>query len=61
MPQFLARLIAHARTNKPGQAMVEYALILALVSVVAILMLAAIGDEVNVVFNNVVQHLTAAT
>jgi Flp pilus assembly pilin Flp len=43
-----------------GQAMVEYALILALVSVVAIVMLTLIGTDVNVIYNNVAIRLGSA-
>jgi len=43
-----------------GQAMVEYALILALVSVVAIVMLTLVGTDVNVIYNNVAIRLGGA-
>jgi len=43
-----------------GQAMVEYALILALVSVVAIVMLTLIGTDVNDIYNNVATRLGGA-
>src|SRR5688572_16499918 len=45
MLKFLARL-----RREEGQAMVEYALILALISVVAIAALTAIGTNVNEIF-----------
>ena len=45
MLKFLARL-----RREEGQAMVEYALILALVSVVSIIALTAIGTNVNAIF-----------
>ena len=61
MSQLAMRLMAALqRPRQDGQAMVEYALILALVSVVAIVMLTLIGTDVNVVFNNIAQHLDAA-
>jgi pilus assembly protein Flp/PilA len=47
-------------TGEEGQAMVEYGLILALISVVAIGALALIGTNVNEVFNSVVTELEAA-
>jgi Flp pilus assembly pilin Flp len=43
-----------------GQAMVEYALILALVSVVAIVMLTLVGTDVNTIYNNVAVRLGGA-
>jgi pilus assembly protein Flp/PilA len=47
-------------TGEEGQAMVEYGLILALVSVVAIAALAAIGVNVNGAFEAIVTELEAA-
>jgi pilus assembly protein Flp/PilA len=47
-------------TREDGQAMVEYGLILALISVVAIIALAAIGTNVNEVFNEVGNKLGEA-
>jgi Flp pilus assembly pilin Flp len=44
--EFMQQLAAHIR-REDGQAMVEYALILGLVSVVAILALTGIGQDVN--------------
>ena len=61
MAEIAVRLmVALQRRRQDGQAMVEYALILALVSVVAIVMLTLIGTDFNVVFNNVAQHLAVA-
>jgi pilus assembly protein Flp/PilA len=48
----MLKLIARLRSEE-GQAMVEYALILALVSVIAILALTAIGTNVNLIFEEV--------
>ena len=45
--------------NEEGQAMVEYALILALVSVVSILALTAIGTNVNAIFTAIEAALAA--
>ena len=47
-------------TGEEGQAMVEYGLILALVSVVAIAALAAIGVNVDGAFKAIVTELEAA-
>jgi pilus assembly protein Flp/PilA len=46
--------------REDGQAMVEYALILALVSVVAIGTLKLVGTDVNSVFLNIKSKLDAA-
>ncbi len=43
-----------------GQGMVEYALILALVSVVAIIILTTLGGQIKTVFPSVVTALTPA-
>ena len=47
-------------SREDGQAMVEYGLILALISVVAIVALALIGTEINKVFEKVGEELTNA-
>ena len=48
---------ATARDDEEGQGMVEYALILALVAVVAIAILFIIGNQVKNTFNNVSQQM----
>ncbi|TML14340.1 MAG: Flp family type IVb pilin [Actinobacteria bacterium] len=48
------------RNREEGQAMVEYALILGLVSVVAIAALTAIGTNVNLIFQNIRDSLAGA-
>ena len=57
MFDFINSMIVKAQTTvaarQEGQAMVEYGLVLALVSVVAILALTAIGTNVNAVFESV--------
>jgi pilus assembly protein Flp/PilA len=40
-----------------GQGMVEYALIIVLVSIAAIVTLGLVGDEIRNVFNRIVQEL----
>jgi len=61
MSEIVLRLqAALAAPRQGGQAMVEYALILALVSVVAIVMLTLIGTDVNVIYNNVAIRLGGA-
>jgi pilus assembly protein Flp/PilA len=52
-------LVAPVR-DEEGQAMVEYGLILALVSIAGIIALTAIGTSVNVVFEKVVTALAGA-
>ena len=41
------------RDREEGQAMVEYALILALVSIVAVTILTSIGTKVSVIFQSI--------
>jgi Flp pilus assembly pilin Flp len=48
------------RKNKKGQTLVEYALILAFVSVVAISVLIRLGDEVKSVFTTITSQLAVA-
>ena len=58
MIEFMQQLAAHTR-REDGQAMVEYALILGLVSVVAIGALTLIGTDVNGVLGAVQAALAA--
>jgi pilus assembly protein Flp/PilA len=55
LKKFFSRL-----RSEEGQAMVEYALILGLVSVVSILALTAIGTNVNALFGVIRDALAAA-
>ena len=51
----------HARTaREEGQALVEYALILGLVSVVAIALLSALGTDINSILSSVTSALSSA-
>ena len=59
MRDFILKLAAR-REDEDGQAMVEYGLILGLVSVVAIALLATIGTDVQSVFQSIVDQFTAA-
>jgi pilus assembly protein Flp/PilA len=59
MRDFIAEIAAR-RDSEDGQAMVEYGLILALVSVVAIVALKLVGTDVTAVFNSVAASLGAA-
>ncbi|MCR3921641.1 MAG: Flp family type IVb pilin [Firmicutes bacterium] len=44
-------------TEESGQGMTEYALILALVSIIAIVALGFLGDEIKTVFENITTKL----
>jgi len=46
--------------NKRGQTLAEYALILALISVVAISVLSAMGTQVNLTYSTVNNQMTVA-
>jgi pilus assembly protein Flp/PilA len=52
MARFMVAL-EYLRKDQRGQGMVEYALILVLVSIIAIVMLTGIGNSVNAVFEAV--------
>lgn len=63
MRDFMLRLVAVAQTRvrrEEGQALVEYALILALVSIVAIVFLKAMGVQVNNAFSYIKDQLDTA-
>ena len=61
MRDFIMNLVARLQVEREdGQAMVEYGLILALVSVVAVVALGQIGGGVNNAFNTVVSNLPGA-
>lgn len=49
------------RHNKKGQTLVEYALILAFISVVAISVLIRLGDEVKLIFTTITSQLAVAS
>ena len=56
MKSFFARL----RDREEGQALVEYALILGLISVVAIALLTAIGGDIKSILSSVTAALASA-
>ena len=61
MRDFITNLVARLQVEREdGQAMVEYGLILALVSVVAIAALITVGSNVLGVFNTVAGDLPAS-
>ena len=59
MLEMLKSFIRSLRRDEEGQALVEYALIVALISVVAIAALTAIGVNVNTILNAVGDALGA--
>jgi pilus assembly protein Flp/PilA len=61
MRDFIMNLVARLQVEREdGQAMVEYGLILALVSIAAIVVLGFIGTDVTAVFQSVDDALTGA-
>jgi Flp pilus assembly pilin Flp len=53
MPAFFIRASIALKSRSEGQAMVEYALILGLVSIIGVTVLGLIGTDVNDVFSKV--------
>jgi Flp pilus assembly pilin Flp len=47
------------RSSKSGQALVEYALVLALIAVVAILVIKALGTKTTSTFDNIQGQMTS--
>ncbi len=45
-------------TKERGQGLVEYALILVFISIVVIVVLGLVGDQLNVIFTDIVEALT---
>ena len=56
----MLRLIRDLKSDKKGVTMIEYALIAGLVSVVAIVMLTAMGTSVNNLYSTINGALTTA-
>ena len=57
--ELIARWLARLIDDDRGQSMVEYALILVLVSIVVIVILLTMGNQIQNVFSNVVAALGA--
>jgi pilus assembly protein Flp/PilA len=55
----LARLQSRVRSQR-GQGMVEYGLILVLVSLVVVVALLAVGSQISTIFNTIVTKLQSA-
>ena len=53
----ITALIASARRDEEGQGLAEYALILALIAVVAIIALIFLGTQISGVLNNVADSI----
>jgi pilus assembly protein Flp/PilA len=53
----MSRCLARAGRSQRGQGMVEYALILVLVSIVVIVILLTMGNQIQNVFSNIVAAL----
>ena len=56
MAEYILRAYQYLKDQK-GQGLVEYALILVLVSIVAVVALTSVGTSVNGVFGNIVKNL----
>ncbi|MBI5396680.1 MAG: Flp family type IVb pilin [Verrucomicrobia bacterium] len=52
-------MIKQLRSMKKGQALVEYALVLALIAVVAILVIKALGTKTTSTFDNIQGQMTS--
>jgi len=57
----MVRKWRHRARNQSGQAVVEYALILVLVSIVAIVILLTLGDQITNAFSNVMAVLVGSS
>jgi pilus assembly protein Flp/PilA len=55
---YLSVTVADIRAREEGQGLVEYALILVLVSIASIVMLTALGTDIGAVFTTVSDELT---
>jgi pilus assembly protein Flp/PilA len=61
MRDFITSLVARLQVEREdGQAMVEYGLILALVSVVAIVTLTTVGTDLATLFGNIAGDISGA-
>jgi pilus assembly protein Flp/PilA len=61
MRDFITNLVARLQVEREdGQAMVEYGLILALVSVVAIVTLTTVGTDLQTLFGNIAGDISGA-
>ncbi len=56
----MLELLRHVWMDDQGQDIAEYALMLAVVLLIVVAAVSAIGTNANTVFNNAASHLTAA-
>jgi pilus assembly protein Flp/PilA len=56
----VARMSARLTRRQDGQALVEYALLLALIAMVCIVMIALVGSDANSIFNNIAVRMGTA-
>ncbi|MEM9443806.1 MAG: Flp family type IVb pilin [Verrucomicrobiota bacterium] len=63
LTKIYSKIVADLTTlrSKKGQTLVEYALILALVSIVVIAVLTLLGGQIESIFNEITNSLSAAT
>ena len=54
---YIAALIASIRRDEEGQGLAEYALILALISIAAIVIMVALGGQIGTIFTSVSKNL----
>jgi len=57
---FLQMLMAQLKQNEEGQGLIEYALIVLLIAIVVIVVLTAVGGEINGVFSDISDTLSTA-
>ena len=55
--EFLVRLLGYSADDEEGQTMIEYGLIVALISIVAIITLTTVGGNIKDVFNSIAGKL----
>jgi pilus assembly protein Flp/PilA len=60
MLNYLQHLLARLRRDEAGQGLVEYALIIVLVSIACVLLLGLMGNELNSVFSTITSAVAAA-
>lgn len=58
---FLQMLMAQLKQHEEGQGLIEYALIVLLIAIVVIVVLTAVGGQINGVFDSIATQLGAAT
>ena len=57
MTRWIARFTQGWRTDLSGQAMVEYAIVVALIALVAIAAVQALGGGISQLFQNILSHI----